>query len=559
MTALASPPRLHPLLWVPTLYLAMGIPFNVIYGTASMMFKSLGVTDAQNTVALGSVIVVWSLKPLWAAFLDMYRTKKFWVLAMEFLLAVLFVGVAMALPLPGYFRFCIALFWIAAFASATQDICGDGLYLTALDRKPQASLAGIQGMFWNLGRVLATGILISGMERVAHANGWLPQTMWMAVWLVAGGAMALFAVYHLFLLPSGVVAPAAASARKVWSDFVGSAVTIFHKRAFWGMIAFVFLYRLGEGLLLGEGKLFLQSSVGSGGLGLSAGQVASIDAVWGTIASITGGILGGMFLGRLGLKRALPLLGLCLNVPHLTFVYLSQQGAAGQGLGYTTIAVLVSIEKFGYGFGFIGNMVYMMQQFAPGRCTMTHYAFATALMHLVLAPTTMISGPLAEWLGFPTFFMVVMVASVPSVWVAWKAPFPLTADEPRTPDGAGTVTPDDPTRLDAAQRAVQGLAGRASLHAMLHILAILLIDAKALGEMHCNDQAWIPFAILVANVGLKFFLTRRALRLAREAEQTAVRAGEATYRQNARGARTATMLCVAAGLGILVLGAKLTF
>ena len=551
------PPRsVHPLLWVPTLYLAMGIPFNVINGTASTMFKSLGVSDAQNTVALGGVIVAWSLKPLWAAFLDMYRTKKFWVLTMEFLLAVLFAGVAMALPLPGYFRICIALFWVAAFASSTQDICGDGLYLTALDRKAQANLAGIQGMFWNLGRVLATGLLISGMEGVANAQGWAPQTMWIAVWLVAGGAMALFAGYHLFCLPGGGVPPRAAGARRAWADFLGSAATVFHKRAFWGMIAFVFLYRLGEGLLLVEGKLFLQSSVESGGLGLSPGQVASIDAVWGTIASIAGGILGGMFLGKLGLRRALPILGLCLNVPHLTFVYLSQQGAAGHGLDYTTIAVLVSIEKFGYGFGFIGNMVYMMQQFAPGRCTMTHYAFATALMNLVLAPTTMISGPLAEWLGFSTFFLVVMGASVPSVWAAWKAPFPLAADEPRTADGEGTVTPDDPTRVGAAGREVQVLAGRASLYAMLNILAILLIDAKALGGMQGGGQALGSLGLLFANAGLKLFLTLRTLRLAREAMQAADRTGETVYRQNARGARAATLLCGGGSALLLVLGLK---
>lgn len=553
--------RLHPLLWVPSLYLAMGIPFNVINGTASTMFKSLGIGDAQNTVALGSVIVAWSLKPLWAAFLDMYRTKKFFVLATEILLAAVFIGVAMALPLPGFFRVCIALLWVAAFASATQDICGDGLYLTALGRKPQASLAGVQGMFWNLGKVFATGVLISGLEAVARVNGWSQQTMWMAVWLTAGGAMALFATYHVFMLPTGSIVHRPGNARQVWADFLGSAATIFHKRAFWGMIAFVFLYRLGEGLLLVEGKLFLQSSVASGGLGLTAGQVANIDAVWGTIASITGGILGGMFLGKIGLRRALPLLGLCLNIPHLTFVYLSHYGAAGHGLDYTTIAVLVSIEKFGYGFGFIGNMVYMMQQFAPGRCTMTHYAFATALMNLVLAPTTMISGPLAEWLGFSTFFLVVMLASVPSMWVAWKAPFPLAADGAKADSddavaGEGTITADDPTRVDPAQRRVQLLAGRASIYAMLNILAILLIDAKALGSMHGGGAGWISFGFLAANAGLKVFLSIRALRLARAAAEEAARAQETVYLQNARGARVTTWLCGAASLGILALGLK---
>ena len=178
-------PFRHPLLWVPSLYLAMGIPFNVINYTSSTMYKSLGLSDGQITVSLGSIVVVWSLKPLWAAFLDMYRTKKFFVIGMEVLIAILFAGVAMCLPLPGYFPITIAILWVAAFASSTQDICGDGIYLTALEKKPQAELAGVQGMFWNLGKVLATGALVSGMELLANARHWSETKMWMAVWITA--------------------------------------------------------------------------------------------------------------------------------------------------------------------------------------------------------------------------------------------------------------------------------------------------------------------------------------------------------------------------------------
>lgn len=555
----------HALFWVPSLYFAMGIPFNVINGTASTMFKSLGVSDGQNTVALGSIIVAWSLKPLWAAFLDMYRTKKFFVLAMELLIAVLFAGVAMALPLPDFFKVTIALLWVAAFASSTQDICGDGVYLTALDKKAQANVAGVQSMFWNLGKVIATGLLISGMESLANAEGWAPLKMWMAVWLCAAAMMVLLALYHVWALPAGRVAQRPENARQVVGDFLGTATTFFHKRSFWGMIAFVFLYRFGEGLLLVEGKLFLQSSVESGGLGLTAGQVANIDAVWGTIAMIVGGILGGMFLGKMGLKRALPILGLCLNVPHFTFVYLSQAGAAGHGLDYATIATLVSIEKFGYGFGFIGNMVYMMQQIAPGRSTMTHYAFATALMNFMLVPTTMISGPLAEWLGFSTFFVVVMFASVPSVIAAWRAPFPLDEGEtkapPATEQDKDVVTVDDPSRLSKTQRAVQLIAGRASIYAMLNVLVVLLIDAKILGSLQGREPGTgsTQFYLLLASAGLKLFLAQRTWRHAREAAAGNAGGDASAYVGNARGAKIATLVCAAASIAVLVFAGRLAF
>ncbi|WP_148217978.1 AmpG family muropeptide MFS transporter [Opitutus terrae] len=564
MTPLRNQVR-HALFWVPSLYLAMGIPFNVVNGTASTMFKALGVSDGQNTVALGSIIVAWSLKPLWAAFLDMYRTKKFFVLAMEALIAVLFVGVAMALPMPGFFKITIALLWVAAFASSTQDICGDGIYLTALSRKSQANSAGFQSMFWNLGKVLATGVLISGMEMLANAQQWSPVKMWMAVWITAAVAMGVFAVWHIWALPTGSIAHRPHSAREVVGDFLDTATTFFHKRAFWGMIAFVFLYRFGEGLLLVEGKLFMQSSTETGGLGLTAGQVANIDAVWGTIANIVGGVLGGLFLGKIGLKKALPILGLCLNVPHFTFVYLSHYGAAHHGLDYSTIATLVSIEKFGYGFGFVGNMVYMMQQLAPGRATMTHYAFATSLMNLMLVPTTMASGPLAEWLGFSTFFVVVMFASVPSVWAAWKAPFPLAADESREPAPDAhhvMITADDPTRLTALERTVQRIAGRASVYAMLGILVILLIDAKIVGSLQdrADGTGQVQFWLLLASAALKLFLAQRTFKFAAQTAAEAAQGGAgAAYVWNARGAKIATVVCLLVTAGVLYFTGRAVF
>jgi PAT family beta-lactamase induction signal transducer AmpG len=467
------------------------------------------------------------------------------------------------LPLPGYFQISIAILWVAAFTSSTQDICADGIYLTSLDKKTQAQLAGVQGMFWNLGRILATGVLVSSIEGLAGSRGWTTEKMWMAVWITAAIAMAVFAIYHIKFLPQGSIEDRPESARAVWADFLGSATTFFHKRAFWGMIAFVFLYRLGEGLIITEGRLFLQSTTASGGLGLTAGQVANIEAVWGTAAAIVGGILGGMFLGKLGLKRSLPILGLCLNIPHFTYIILSHYGAAGHGLSYSFIAMLVCIEKFGYGFGFIGNMVYMMQQIAPGRCTMTHYAFATALMNLMLVPTTMISGPLAEAVGFSTFFIIVMFASVPSVWAAWKAPHPL-GDATRARDSERRadehiVTIDDPSRLTTDEREVQKIAGRASIFAIMNLLCILVADAWALGKLH-EIHSGVPttffgipleaatmriaaVAMLGLSLAFKVQCSVKTFGLAAEAARAAAPTDERAYLGNARGAKVTTLLC----------------
>lgn len=557
--------KARPYLWVPSLYLAMGIPFNVIMGgTAARMYKSLGYTDSQITVPLGFMGMAWSLKPFWAAFLDMYRTKKFFVLTMEIVLAALMGAVALSLPIASFYKVSIAVLWVAAFASSTQDICGDGIYLTALNKSNQAKYAGIQGMFWTLGKVLATGIVITVMDHVRQTNGWSYPHMWTAVFFFVAAILGLLAVYHFFVLPAGSIEDRPSTVGAVVRDFLGTAESFFHKRAFWGMIAFVFLYRIGEGLILLEGQLFLQSSTVQGGLGLTAGQVSEIDAIYGTIAFVVGTTLGGVFIGKVGLKTCLGILGLSLNVPHFTYVALSQLGASGHGVSYSTIVTLVSIEKFGYGFGFVGNMVYMMQQIAPGRATMTHYAFATALMNLMLVPTNMISGPLAEWLGFSTFFLVVMFASVPSVWAAFKAPFPREADHPEgsVPDEtAAHITADDPTRVAGPQQRVQKLAGYASIFAMANIIVLLAIDAPVLGSLQGKavGTGKVQFAILLALAIVKLGLAISCFNFAAKAAEASAAGGDGTYVRNARGAKITTVLCGLATLLVLAFGARMAF
>jgi PAT family beta-lactamase induction signal transducer AmpG len=560
----SKPPSvLRLLLWIPSLYFAMGIPYNVINSTAVRMYKSLGFPDSQITVAVGSIGIAWSLKPLWAAFLDMYRTKKFFVISMEVLCGLLFAAIAMSLTAPGFFQISIALFWVAAFASSTQDICADGLYLSSVDKTNQSRFAGLQGTFWVLGKVLASGLLISVLFALKDAYSWSDQVMWRNVMLTCATTMGILALYNFFALPPGEITKRPTSLNEVASNFLSSAITFFHKREFWGMIAFVFLYRLGEGLILMVGQLFMQGSTAQGGLGLTAGQVSDIDSIYGTAAGIMGGLLGGVFIGKMRLSRSLWFLGLCLNVPHFTFVFLSHYAAAGHSLDYSTIVTMVSIEKFGYGFGMVGNMIYMMQQLAPGRCTMTHYAFATALMNLVIVPTAMISGPLADWLGFSTFFVVVMFASVPSVLVAWRAPFPQKEDDQVTDDKApnAMITLDDPSRLNAVETKVQQISGRASIYAMANIFIILLVNTQIIGTLqgHAPGTGKPQFLGLLILMVVQVFFARRTLANAKEAIAIAGPTGEKHYSRNARGAKIATYLCLGVSLATLGFAAKMAF
>jgi MFS transporter, PAT family, beta-lactamase induction signal transducer AmpG len=417
----------HPRSWVPTAYLAEGIPFALVIWVAGTMFKDLGHSDAEITLSTASIGLAWSLKPLWAAFLDMFKTKKFFVLAMEYAMAGLLVLLALSLRLPNYFQVMILVLWVLAFASATQDICVDGVYITTLDEKRQAAWIGVQGVAWNGGRIFGTALVVWVAGSLQEDRGLDPKTAWTYALLLSAVSMALLGIYHGFALPVGAIARRPRDASEVISTFADTLRDFLKKPSLWGMLLFVFLYRSGEGFLLVEAPLFLQAPLHEGGAGLSLKEKGLIDGTISTTISILGGLAGGAFIARFGLKRALFTMALCMNVPHLCFVYLSHAVSPEQPLSLTTIATLVTIEKFGYSFGFVANMLYMMQQISPGKYHMTHYAFCTALMNLVLIPTQMASGPLAVAFGYKAFFLFVMVASIPSLIAAWYAPFPHAA------------------------------------------------------------------------------------------------------------------------------------
>jgi MFS transporter, PAT family, beta-lactamase induction signal transducer AmpG len=417
----------RPASWVPTAYLAEGIPFAMVIWVAGTMFKDLGRSDAEITIGTASIGLAWSLKPLWAPLLDMAQTKKFWVIAMEIAMAILLGAAALAVRTQDAFHAVLGILWLVAFASATQDICVDGTYITSLDGKEQAAWIGAQGMCWNVGRIFATAAVV-WIVGALKSRGYDARAAWSGALLVSAATMAALGAYHAVVLPPGAVSVRPTSGAEAAARFADAVRTFFEKKAIVGMLAFVFLYRIGEGFLLVEAPLFMQSSVKAGGLGLSLAQKSMVDGTLSTLVSIAGGLLGGAFVSRFGLRRTLLVCAICLNVPHLCYVALSQAVTLDHAPSSETIYAFVCLEKLGYSFGFVANMLYMMQQVAPGKYPMTHYAFATALMNLVLVPTQMASGPLADRLGYKSFFLFVLAASIPSIVAAARAPFPIAAE-----------------------------------------------------------------------------------------------------------------------------------
>ena len=440
--------RAHPLLWVPSLYFAMGTPMIAVSVVAAIMYKNLGLTNTEIAAYTGAMYLPWVLKPLWAPLVELFRTKRFFVLAMEAAMVVTFACLALALRLPAYLPLTIAFFWITGFASATQDIAGDGVYLTSSSDKEQALYIGVQGAAWNLGRVLVSGSLVSLTQilfdwaaagKPAPASGPHPAwfTAWMIVMLLIAAVLAAAVLWHTYLLPPGAKAPDAASSVSEALRTTGDAwASFFKKPRVWMMIVAVFFYRFAEGFIEKIGPLFLLDKRAVGGLGLNNGVLGHINEV-GTIVFVGGTLLGGLLAAKFTLRRVFVVLAFALNIPHITYFYLSH----AMPTSLTWIASAVLIEKFGYGLGTVGMMLYMMQELSPGRYRTAHYAFATGIMALNMMLTGMVSGRIQAALHYPNFFLFVLLASIPPVIIAWLAPFVThrAALETQTRDGAPAI------------------------------------------------------------------------------------------------------------------------
>jgi PAT family beta-lactamase induction signal transducer AmpG len=398
-----------PAVWVPTLYFAEGLPFYAVGMMALIFYSRMGVDNRTITATVSLLGLPWSLKPLWSPFLEMYKTKKFFVVLMEFVGGVSLGLLALCLPLPDYFRYSIAFFALVAFCSSTHDIAADGLYIGSLTAKQQAAYAGWQGGFYNIARFFSQGGLLI-------LAGYLETRMpavraWMIIFATVGITLVVLSLFHSRVLPSGGEERHSKSLREMLATFWDVVVSFFKKPNIWFLLTFVFLYRAGEGQVVKIGPLFLKAARDQGGLGLSTAQFGTIYGTFGTAAFIVGSILGGYFAAWLGLKRALLPLILVMNLPMLTYFYLSTELPTSA----VSITLAMSLEMFGYGFGFVGVMLLMMQEIAPGKYQTAHYAFANSLMNLGLVLPGAISGMIQMKIGYQHFFVWVLLSAVPAM------------------------------------------------------------------------------------------------------------------------------------------------
>lgn len=416
----------NPWWWIPTLYFAEGIPYFIVNNISVIMFNNMGMSKGDMAMYTSMLYLPWVIKPLWSPFVDIIKTKRWWIMAMQVIMSVAFAAVAFSLPHPSpeaiaeggtpvsLFIITLILFWITAFASATHDIAADGFYMLALKPKDQSLFVGIRSTFYRLSSIFGQGVLVVIAGLLEKNLGDVPKA-WSVTLLVSAVMFALITLWHTFNLPK----PESDHARKsgdgageIMREFGRTFVTFFRKKHVWIALAFMLLYRLPEAFLVKMMNPFLLDPVQQGGLGLSTETVGIVYGTVGVAALTVGGILGGIAASRWGLKKSLWPMAMALTLPCLSFVFL----AAFQPQNLVLVSSCVALDQFGYGFGFTAYMLYLIY-YSDGEFKTAHYSLCTAFMALSMMIPGMVAGYVQEGLGYTDFFIFVMVCCLVTVAV----------------------------------------------------------------------------------------------------------------------------------------------
>ena len=406
-----------------------------------MLFAKMGVPNDQLAFFTTLLYFPWFLKGLWGPFVDIIRTKRWWIVTMQALMTALCILLTLTLPHPeaemmatkatsvGLFRWTLVFFIIAAFASATHDIAADGFYMLAHDTKSQAAFIGIRSTFYRIASVFSQGVLVYIAGQIENRTGDIPLS-WQVTLGVTSVLMLCITLYHCFALPRPAEDQPRTSAegekakgREVWRELADSFATFFTKPGVGLAIAFMLLYRLSEGFLVKLCQPFLVDSratmlrdgqILGGGLELSTDTVGLLYGTIGVACLLLGGILGGIYISRHGLKKSLWLMASALTLPSFVYVYLSM----AQPESLWIIGSAVSFENFGYGFGFTAYMMYMIH-FSEGKYKTSHYAICTAFMALSMMIPGFIAGSLELAVGYSTFFWIANACSVTTFLITY--------------------------------------------------------------------------------------------------------------------------------------------
>ena len=407
--------KISPWAWVPSAYFAQGLPYVAVMTISVIMYKRLGLSNTDIALYTSWLYLPWVIKPFWSPFVDLLRTKRWWIVAMQLLIGAGLAGIALAIPADRFVQLTLAMFWLVAFSSATHDIAVDGFYMLALDSREQAFYVGIRSTFYRLATIAGQGLLVVLAGVLERRTGMVVQA-WSATFLLLAGFFLALCLYHRFVLPRPSADCPSAGALHSFSDvfreFAAVFVSFFRKKQAGVAILFMLFYRFPEAQLVKLINPFLLDPVEAGGLGLSTEQVGWVYGTVGIAGLTIGGIVGGICAARGGLRKWLWPMAWSLSLTCLTFVYL----AYAQPGSLAVVSLCVFVEQFGYGFGFTAYMLYLIY-YSAGQHQTAHYAICTAFMALGMMLPGMAAGWLQEWMGYRRFFVWVMACCALTILV----------------------------------------------------------------------------------------------------------------------------------------------
>ena len=439
----ASASKSHPWAWVPSLYFAEGIPYFVVNVISVTLFKRLGMSNGDLALYTSLLYLPWVIKPLWSPVVDVFKSKRWWILVMQAIITVSFALLALSVS-PDVFGLSLVIFYVIAFASATHDIAADGFYMLALGEQEQSLFVGIRSTFYRISSVFGQGVIVVVAGLLEERMGSIPSA-WKVTLLLCGALFALLTLWHCRSLPKvernlagvhdsdrkdadagtveakatdempGPCVPAGgepAVHRGGWGDMWRVWKTFFMKDGVWLALAFMLLYRLPEALSVKMLTPFLLDPPEAGGLGLSTAQSGLVYGTAGVIALTIGGILGGVYAARKGLRKSMWIMALSLALPCAVYLFLALVQPEQMWIVYACVV----LDQFGYGFGFTAYMLYMMK-FAEGEFVTSHYAICTAFMALSMMIPGLFAGWMQEALGYVGFFIIVMICCLATVFV----------------------------------------------------------------------------------------------------------------------------------------------
>ncbi len=396
--------KLTPWSWIPTLYFAEGIPYVAVMTVSVLMYKRLGLSNTDIALYTSWLNVPWIIKPFWSPFVDLLKTKRWWVVVMQLLIGAGLSGVALTIPTPFFFQATLAVFWLIAFSSATHDIAADGFYMLGLDPHEQAFFVGIRSTFYRIAMISGQGVLVMLAGFLETHTGNIPLAWSISFFVLSGLFIALF-LYHKYVLPHPVddkpsitVTPST-----ILKEFLATFVSFFKKKQALVAILFMLFFRFPEAQLVKLVTPFLVDPKSAGGLELTTAEIGFVYGTIGTIGLVIGGILGGIAASRGGLKKWLWPMTLAITLPDAVYIYLSSALPDSMLI----INLCVFIEQFGYGFGFSAYMLYLMY-YSAGEHKTSHYAICTAFMALGMMLPGMAAGWLEDRMGYANFFWWVM-------------------------------------------------------------------------------------------------------------------------------------------------------